>query len=406
MQKDSEILDLIAKEENRQKEQLEMIPSENYASPAVREATGSILTNKYSEGYPGKRYYNGNRIIDEIENLAIERAKKLFGAEHANVQPYSGSNPNYAVYFTVCQPGETIMSLELTHGGHLSHGRNVNLSGKTFKFVHYGVELSTGMIDYDSAYRIAKEHKPKLIMGGATAYPRIFDFKKLREIADEVGAKLLVDMAHFAGLVVGKVYPDPLPLADFVTSSTHKTLRGPRGGLILCKQEYAQDIDRWVFPGLQGGPQENVIAAKAICFHEAMQPEFTKYADQIVKNANALAQTLMKGGLKLVSNGTDTHLILIDLGSEGPTGKEISDALEKANIIVNKNTVPGETRSPFITSGIRLGTPAITTRGMSEKDMEQIGNWIVNVVASYNKPEALEKIASQVKEFSPRFPVP
>ena len=403
---DKEVFDLIAKEETRQKEQLEMIPSENYVSPAVREATGSVLTNKYAEGYPQKRYYSGNIVIDSVESLAIERGKQLFGAEHINVQPYSGSNPNFAVYLASCELGDTILSMELTHGGHLTHGSSVNLSGKMFKFVHYGVDLATGLIDYDSVYRIAKEHKPKLIVAGGSAYPRIIDFGRFREIADEVGAKLLVDMAHFAGLVVGKVYPDPVPVADFVTSSTHKTLRGPRGGLIICKSAYAKDVDRWVFPGLQGGPLEHVIAAKAVCFGEAMHPDFKSYAEQIVRNAKVLAETLSKGGLKLSSGGTDSHLILVDLGKDGLTGKEASDALEKVGIIVNKNTVPGETRSPFITSGIRLGTPALTTRGMTEKEMVLIGNWIVEVLAAHLDETVLTKVGKAVKELSTKFMVP
>jgi len=403
---DKEVFDLIAKEETRQKEQLEMIPSENYVSPAVREATGSVLTNKYAEGYPQKRYYSGNMVIDSLETLAIERGKKLFGAEHINVQPYSGSNPNFAVYLAACELGDTILAMELTHGGHLTHGSSVNLSGKMFKFVHYGVDLATGLIDYESVYRIAKEHKPKLIVAGGSAYPRIIDFGRFREIADEVGAKLLVDMAHFAGLVVGKVYPDPVVVADFVTSSTHKTLRGPRGGLIICKSAYAKDVDRWVFPGLQGGPLEHVIAAKAVCFGEAMHPDFKSYAEQIVRNAKVLAETLSKGGLKLSSGGTDSHLILIDFGRDGLTGKEASDALEKVGIIVNKNTVPGETRSPFITSGIRLGTPALTTRGMTEKEMVLIGNWIVEVLAAHLDETVLTKVGKAVKELSTKFMVP
>src|SRR3990167_6807430 len=380
-----------------------MIPSENYVSPAVREATGSVLTNKYAEGYPQKRYYSGNMVIDSLETLAIERGKKLFGAEHINVQPYSGSNPNFAVYLAACELGDTILAMELTHGGHLTHGSSVNLSGKMFKFVHYGVDLATGLIDYESVYRIAKEHKPKLIVAGGSAYPRIIDFGRFREIADEVGAKLLVDMAHFAGLVVGKVYPDPVVVADFVTSSTHKTLRGPRGGLIICKSAYAKDVDRWVFPGLQGGPLEHVIAAKAVCFGEAMHPDFKSYAEQIVRNSKVLAETLSKGGLKLSSGGTDSHLILIDFGRDGLTGKEASDALEKVGIIVNKNTVPGETRSPFITSGIRLGTPALTTRGMTEKEMVLIGNWIVEVLGAHLDEKVLTSVGTSVKELSTKF---
>lgn len=403
---DAEIFNLIKKEEKRQVEQLEMIPSENYTSAAVREASASVLTNKYSEGYPHKRYYSGNEIVDSVETLAIERAKKLFGAEHANVQPYSGTNPNFAVYLSVCEPGETILSMELTHGGHLSHGARVNLSGKLFNFVYYGVNLTTGLIDYDSVWRIAKEHRPKLIVAGGSAYPRIIDFKKFREVSDMVGAKLLVDMAHFAGLVAGEVYPSPTSLADFVTSSTHKTLRGPRGGLILSRREFAETVDKWVFPGLQGGPMEHVIAAKAVCFLEAARPEFKNYAKQIVKNAQVLAEVLMKGGLKLTSNGTDTHLILIDLGKDGLTGKEVADSLEKVGIIVNKNTVPGETRSPYITSGIRLGTPALTTRGMKQAEMKTIGEWLVRIVKNHTHENILNDVSIGVKQLAIKFSVP
>lgn len=402
---DKEVFDYIKKEEARQKEQLEMIPSENYASSAVREATGSVLTNKYSEGYPSKRYYSGNIYIDSIESLAIARAKALFGAEHVNVQPYSGTNPNFAVYLSVCEPGDKILSMELSHGGHLSHGSSVNLSGKIFNFVHYGLGVD-GLIDFEAMTRIAKEHKPKLIVAGGSAYPRIIDFNKFREIADLVGAKLLVDMAHFAGLVAGGVYPSPVPVAEFVTCSTHKTLRGPRGGMILCREEFGKDIDRWVFPGLQGGPMEHVIAAKAVCFKEAATADFKEYSSQTVKNAIRLAEVLVKGGLKLVSGGTDTHLILVDLIDKSLTGKEVADALEKVGIIVNKNTIPGETRSPFITSGIRLGTPALTTRGMKEEEMAIIGEWIVKVVNNHNTEAILSEVASGVKQLAIKFRVP
>ena len=403
---DKEIFDLIKKEERRQIEQLEMIPSENYTSSAVREATGSVLTNKYSEGYPHKRYYAGNAVIDSVEEIAIERAKKLFGAAHANVQPYSGTNPNLAVYLASCEIGDTILAMELTHGGHLSHGSSVNLSGKIYNFIHYGVDPNTGLVDYEAVWRIAKEHKPKLIIAGGSAYSRIIDFSRFREIADQVGAKLLVDMAHFAGLVAGGVYPSPVPLADFATCSTHKTLRGPRGGLILCKSEYAQAIDKSVFPGLQGGPIENIIAAKAVCFEEASKSEFAAYAKQVVVNAQALAQVLVSGGLAVVSGGTDTHLILIDLNNVGITGKEASEALEKVGIIVNKNTIPGETRSPFITSGVRLGTPALTTRGLKETDMENIGEWMTKVIKNHNDEKILKEVEIGVKQLATKFPVP
>jgi glycine hydroxymethyltransferase len=405
-EQDPEVFEVIEKEDQRQKRNIELIPSENYVSPAVREATASVLTNKYAEGYPGHRYYGGCQYVDVVENLAIERAKKLFGAEHANVQPYSGSNPNLAVYLAILEPGDKVLAMQLTHGGHLTHGNPVNISGKYFQFIHYGVDLETERVDYDQVRKLAKEHRPKIILTGATAYPRIIDFKKFREIADEVSAFLMADMAHIAGLVAGGVHPSPVPYAHFVTSSTHKTLRGPRGGLILCQEEFAKQIDKAVFPGLQGGPLEHVIAAKAVAFKEAMKPEFKKYANQIIKNSQALADSLSKEGLRLVSGGTENHLMLVDLGAEGPTGKEVETALDEVWITVNKNTVPRETRSPFITSGVRLGTPAVTTRGFREADMIKVGQIISKVVKNLGDEKIYSEVREKVTALTSRFPVP
>ncbi|MCL5411982.1 MAG: serine hydroxymethyltransferase [Patescibacteria group bacterium] len=403
---DPEVYEAIEKEAGRQKRNLELIPSENYVSPAVREATGSILTNKYAEGYPGHRYYGGCEFIDVVETLAIERAKKLFGAEHANVQPYSGSNPNLAVYFAMLEPGDKVLGMKLSHGGHLTHGSPVNISGKYFNFVQYGVNLENELLDYDEVLKLAKEHKPKIVLAGATAYPRVIDFERFREIADEVGAYFMVDMAHIAGLVAGGVHPSPVPYAHFVTSSTHKSLRGPRGGLILCKEEFAKQIDKAIFPGLQGGPLEHVIAAKAAAFGEALRPEFKEYAKQIVANAQALANSLNKEDIRLVSGGTENHLMLIDLGENGPTGKEVEAALDEVQITVNKNMVPRETRSPFITSGIRLGTPAITTRGMKEAEMRDIGPIIASVIKNLSNEKVYQEAKEKVTSITSRFPVP
>ncbi|NSB15595.1 serine hydroxymethyltransferase [Clostridium beijerinckii] len=369
---DKEIYDLIEKELVRQQKGIELIASENIVSPAVMEAMGSYLTNKYAEGYPNKRYYGGCHVVDEIEQIAIDRAKELFGAEHANVQPHSGSQANMAVYFAVLEPGDTVLGMDLSHGGHLTHGSPVNFSGKLFNFVSYGVDKETEMIDYENVRKLAIEHKPKLIVAGASAYARILDFPKFREIADEVGALLMVDMAHIAGLVAAGVHPSPVPYSDFVTTTTHKTLRGPRGGLILCKEKYAQVLNKNIFPGIQGGPLEHIIAAKAVCFKEALDPSFKTYGENVVENCKELAAQLIAKGFKIVSGGTDNHVFLVDLNNKDITGKEAEALLDSVGITVNKNTVPNETRSPFVTSGIRIGTAAITTRGFVKDDMAEI----------------------------------
>lgn len=369
---DKEIYDLIEKELVRQQKGIELIASENIVSPAVMEAMGSYLTNKYAEGYPNKRYYGGCHVVDEIEQIAIDRAKELFGAEHANVQPHSGSQANMAVYFAVLEPGDTVLGMDLSHGGHLTHGSPVNFSGKLFNFVSYGVDKETEMIDYENVRKLAIENKPKLIVAGASAYARILDFPKFREIADEVGALLMVDMAHIAGLVAAGVHPSPVPYSDFVTTTTHKTLRGPRGGLILCKEKYAQVLNKNIFPGIQGGPLEHIIAAKAVCFKEALDPSFKTYGENVVENCKELAEQLIARGFKIVSGGTDNHVFLVDLNNKDITGKEAEALLDSVGITVNKNTVPNETRSPFVTSGIRIGTAAITTRGFVKDDMAEI----------------------------------
>ncbi|MCX6776362.1 MAG: serine hydroxymethyltransferase [Candidatus Micrarchaeota archaeon] len=402
---DPEVYEAIKNELGRQRYGLELIPSENFASLAVLEAQGSVLTNKYSEGYPGKRYYGGNQFIDMAETLAIGRAKKLFGADHANVQPHSGSQANMAAYFAFMEIGDKMMGLSLTHGGHLSQGSPVNFSGKWYKVIPYYLDKETQTLDYDAIKKIAVQEKPKLIQCGYTAYPRVIDFKAFREIADETGAYFMVDMAHIAGLIAGEAHPSPVPHADVVTSTTHKTLRGPRGAMILCKEKYAVNIDKAVFPGLQGGPLEHVIAAKAVCFKEAMQPSFKEYAKQIVKNAKALADELMKFGFKLVSGGTDNHLILIDLTTKGMTGKEAQELLDKVGITTNKNTIPYDTQKPFITSGLRLGTPPLTTRGMKEGEMREIAGMITKVLDSKGDTATLEKAKVQVKELCERFPL-
>src|SRR3989344_7695256 len=368
---DPELSKIIEKEAKRQKSVINLVASENYVSKAVREASGSILTNKYAEGYPKKRYYGGTRVIDEVEQLAIDRAKKLFKAEHVNVQPYSGTNPNLAVYFSVMEPGETAMAMNLQAGGHLSHGSPMSISGKVFRFVQYGVNLETELLDYNKIETIAKKEKPKLIVAGASAYSRLIDYKAFRTIADSIGALLLVDMAHIAGLVAAGVIPSPIPHAHFVTSSTHKTLRGPRGGMILCKEEFAEKVDKMLFPGIQGGPLENIIAAKAVAFEEASKPEFKTYSLQIIRNAKALADELAKEGFRIVSGGTDNHLLNIDFGEKGMTGKDAESLLEEANIVLNREVVPRDTRKPYISSGIRLGSPTVTTRGMKENEMRK-----------------------------------
>lgn len=402
---DPELNKYLMLETERQEYGLEMIASENYASRAVMEAQGTILTNKYAEGYPGKRYYGGCEFVDQIEQLAIDRAKKLFGCEHANVQPHSGSQANMAVYLAALKAGDTILGMDLAHGGHLTHGSPVNFSGILFKATHYGLDAKTGRINYDQIRDSAKQHKPKLLIAGYSAYPRVLDFSLFRQIADEVGATLLVDMAHFAGLVASGVHPSPIPYADYVTSTTHKTLRGPRGGIILCSEERAKALNSKIFPGIQGGPLEHVIAAKAVAFGEALKPEFKVYSQQVVKNAKVLAESLMKAGFQLVTGGTDNHLMLIDLSEREITGKEAELALDHAAITVNKNTVPNEKRSPFVTSGIRIGTPALTTRGMKETEMSVIAGWIAQVLNDHKNEGLLTKVKAQVKDLCQRFPI-
>ena len=387
----------------RQRDHIELIASENFVSPAVMAAMGSHLTNKYAEGYPGKRYYGGCQYVDIVENLARERACQLFGADHANVQPHSGAQANLAVYFALLEPGDTILGMNLSHGGHLTHGSPVNMSGKYFNIVPYGVRESDETIDYDALRELALEKKPKLIVAGASAYPRIIDFKKFREIADECGALLMVDMAHIAGLVAAGEHPSPVPYADIVTTTTHKTLRGPRGGMILCKAKYAKAIDKAIFPGTQGGPLEHVIAGKAVCLGEALTDEFKAYQHQIILNAQALAEGFQKAGLHMVSGGTDNHLILINLTGTGVTGKELEKRLDAANITVNKNTVPFETLSPFITSGIRVGTPAVTSRGMKEPEMARIAEWIARL--TFEGDSAIDAVKAEVEEMTRCFPL-
>lgn len=397
---DKEIFDAIQKEHKRQNEKIELIASENFASKAVMEAMGSVFTNKYAEGYPGKRYYGGCQNVDIAENLARDRAKEIFGAEHANVQPHSGAQANMSVYFTVLNPGDTILGMNLSHGGHLTHGSPVNFSGKMYNIVPYGVK-EDGYIDYDEVERIALECKPKIIVAGASAYPRTIDFKRFREIADKVSAYLMVDMAHIAGLVAAGLHPSPVPYADFVTTTTHKTLRGPRGGMILCKEKYAKDLDKSVFPGVQGGPLMHVIAGKAVCFKEALTPEFKEYQKQIIKNAKVLAEELMNRGFKLVSGGTDNHLMLVDLTNKGVTGKEAEAMLDEVGITVNKNTIPFDKQKPNIASGIRIGTPAMTTRGMKEEEMKTIAELIDRTI----KGEDKEKTKEDVLKLTSRFPI-
>ena len=400
---DEEIYNLVVNELEREQERIELIASENFASKAVMEAMGSYLTNKYAEGYPAKRYYGGCQVVDEVEELARERAKKLFGAEHANVQPHSGSQANMAVYFTILQPGDTVLGMDLSHGGHLTHGSAVNFSGRLYNFVSYGVNKETEMIDYEQIRRLALEYKPKLIVAGASAYSRIIDFKKLKDICDEVGAYFMVDMAHIAGLVATGAHPSPVPYADFVTSTTHKTLRGPRGGLILCKEKYAKALDKNIFPGIQGGPLMHTIAAKAVCFKEALQPEFKEYINKVVKNCKVLAEELVKYDFKLVSNGSDNHLILVDLNNKDITGKDAEKLLDSIGITVNKNTVPNETKSPFVTSGIRIGTAAVTTRGFDEEDMKEVAALINDAIE--NKDENLSSLKNRVKALCSKHPL-
>ena len=403
---DPAIADAIENERRRQQENIELIASENFTSPAVMEAQGSVLTNKYAEGYPKKRWYGGCENIDVIEQLAIDRAKQLFGAEHANVQPHSGSGANMAVYFSVLKPGDKMLTMDLSHGGHLTHGNKANFSGKFFEIVHYGVRKDNERIDYDQLAELAREHKPRMITVGASAYPRIIDFKRMGEIAREIGAYLLADIAHIAGLVAAGIHPSPIEHADFVTTTTHKTLRGPRGGLILCQEKYAKDIDSQCFPGIQGGPLEHVIAAKAVCFHEALQPSFKSYQQQTVKNAAALAEGMKRNGYRLVSGGTDNHLMLVDVGAKNITGKDCQIILDEAGITTNKNTIPFETRSPFQASGIRLGTPACTTRGMKENEMAAIADMISEVLLDIKNFEAAHQVRTRVRELTAKFPLP
>ncbi|WP_428058803.1 serine hydroxymethyltransferase [Candidatus Avelusimicrobium faecicola] len=404
-QTDPAVFDAVAKELTRQREKLELIASENFASRAVMEAQGSVLTNKYAEGYPAKRYYGGCENVDIVENLAIERAKQIFGAEHANVQPHSGAQANMAVYMALLQPGDTVLGLNLSHGGHLTHGHPLNFSGKLYHIVPMNVRPDTEEIDYDEAAKLALEHKPKMILAGASNYSRVFDWKRLREIADSCGAYLVCDVAHYAGLIAAGEYPNPVPFADVVTTTTHKTLRGPRGGLILCKAALAKAINSAVFPGVQGGPLMHVIAAKAVCFGEALKPEFKAYQHQVKLNAAALADELKKRGYRLVAGGTDSHVMCVDLRSKGLTGKAAEAALDKAGITANKNTIPFDPEKPFVTSGLRLGTPAVTTRGMKEADMAQIATFIDTAISNAQDDTRLAEIAQQVKAFLDKFPL-
>lgn len=400
---DSEVGEAMLLEQKRQQQNIELIASENIASPAVMAAMGTLLTNKYAEGYPDKRYYGGCEKVDIVENIARERAKQLFGAEHANVQPHSGAQANLAVYFAMLNPGDTVMGMSLSEGGHLTHGSPVNMSGKYYNFVPYGIDGETHRINYDTVRELALECKPKLIVAGASAYPRAIDFAKFREIADEVGAYLMVDMAHIAGLVAAGVHENPVPYCDFVTSTTHKTLRGPRGGLILCKEKYAKDIDKAIFPGTQGGPLMHIIAAKAVCFGEALSDDFKDYGRRIVENCKALAESLTKRGLKLVSGGTDNHLLLVDLRDTDITGKELEHRLDEVRITVNKNTVPNEPRSPFVTSGIRIGTAAVTTRGLGVEEMDKIAQLIALVVEDFDANK--EKVIAEVDAICRKYPL-
>lgn len=400
-EKDNEIFDLISLEYGRQRDTIELIASENYTSLDVMKAMGSILTNKYAEGYPGKRYYGGCHVVDKVEDLARDRIKKLFGAEYANVQPHSGSQANMAVYMSVLNPGDTVLGMDLTHGGHLTHGSSVNFSGKLYKFISYGVSKDTEVIDYENLRKLALDQKPKMIVAGASAYPRIIDFKKIREICDEVGAYMTVDMAHIAGLVAAKLHPSPVPYADFVTTTTHKTLRGPRGGAILCKEQYGKLIDKAIFPGMQGGPLMHVIAAKAVCFKEALDPIFNEYMKNVVVNAKVLSDELIKHGFRVVSGGTDNHLLLVDLTNKNITGKEAEAILDKGNITLNKNTIPFEKLSPFITSGVRIGTAAITTRGFKEEDMKEIAN-LINLVIE-KREESIEEVKIRVEALCSKY---
>jgi glycine hydroxymethyltransferase len=402
---DPKVSQAIDLETRRQAGKIELIASENFVSEAVLEAQGSVMTNKYAEGYPGKRYYGGCEFVDIVESLAIERCKQLFGADHVNVQPHSGTQANMAVYFAAVQPGDTVLGMNLSHGGHLSHGSPANFSGKFYKIVPYGVNKDTETIDFDELEKLAKEHKPKMIIVGASAYPRVLDFEKFRKIADEVGAIIMADIAHIAGLVCTGLHPSPIPVCEYVTSTTHKTLRGPRGGLVMCKEAYAKTLNSRVFPGMQGGPLMHVIAAKAVAFQEALLPEFKEYQKQIIKNAQAMADELKNQGFRIVSGGTDNHLMLVDLTAKGVTGKDAQEALDRAAITVNKNGIPFDTQGPQVTSGIRVGTPAVTTRGMKEGEMRLIASYIADVIKNIHNEQNIQAIAEKVKALCARFPL-
>ncbi len=405
-QVDPEIAGVIERERRRQKEGLELIASENYTSSAVLQAVGSVLTNKYAEGYPAKRYYNGCEFVDQAESLAIDRAKKLFGAQHANVQPHSGSQANLGAYVALIQPGDTVLAMSLAQGGHLTHGARVNLSGQLYKFIGYGVNKESEMLDYDEIARLAQAHRPKLIVAGATAYPREIDFARMHGIAQSVNAKFMVDMAHIAGLVAAKLHPDPIPNADVVTTTTHKTLRGPRGGMILSTEEFGKAIDKAIFPGTQGGPLEHVIAGKAVALREALEPSFVDYAKQIIANARALGEQLQARGIRLVSGGTDNHLLLVDLSKQGVSGKDAANTLQAVGITCNKNLIPFDSQSPTVTSGVRLGTPALTTRGMREDDLRQVADWIADVVTHMDDAARHARVRQAVIRFASQFPMP
>lgn len=403
---DTDVWNAICQERTRQAEGLELIASENYTSEAIMEAAGTVLTNKYAEGYPGRRYYGGCEHVDSVEDIARQRACELFGAEHANVQPHAGSQANMAVYLTVMNPGDTVLAMDLAHGGHLTHGMRLNFSGKLYQTVHYGVREDDNRIDFDQVAALAKEHKPKMIIAGASAYPREIDHARFADIAKETGAYLMVDMAHYAGLVAGGIHNSPVPVADFVTTTTHKTLRGPRSGLVMCRKEFAKDIDRSVFPGMQGGPLMHIVAAKAVCFGEALKPDFKQYAQQIVDNAQTLSEVLLQGGLRLASGGTDNHLMLCDVTAIDLSGSVAEEALDKAGITVNKNMIPFDKRKPMDPSGIRIGTAALTTRGMKTDEMKKVGAWILDVLKHVDQDSELERIRGEIKEFAADFPVP
>ena len=405
-QADPEVWTAVAAEEKRQADGLEMIASENYTSRAVMQAVGSVLTNKYAEGYPGRRYYGGCEHVDVVETLAIDRAKRLFGAEHANVQPHSGSQANFAVYLSTLEPGDVVLGLDLAHGGHLTHGMKLNISGRLYRFLSYGVRKDDHRIDFDQVSALAREHKPRLIVAGASAYPREIKHERFAQIACDCGARLFVDMAHYAGLVAAGLHDNPVPVADFVASTTHKTLRGPRSGLVLCRAEYAKEVDKNVFPGIQGGPLMHVVAGKAVCFGEALQPEFREYAKQVIENAQALAEALLAGGLALVSGGTDNHLMLVDVTGVGLGGRGAEAALGACGITVNKNMIPFDTRKPLDPSGIRIGTAALTTRGMKESEMRQVGAWILKAPKASADAQALAAIRDEIRVFCQKFPVP